>query len=137
VRSTWSPNLSHSSFRHELLSISSSFPTFFHTHILNHGCSATSVLASIPSDQSSTDLAVIPGTPFFYSIQICHCQRLRPSDRVKSRSPSSILIGGSTATKTNLPLTDSLSLFEPFSSNEPHSGVQGCKPNDAQRGGEV
>jgi hypothetical protein len=136
VRSTWSPNLSHSSFPHEL-SLFFSIATFFHTAILNHECSATSVLASVLSDQSTTDLAVIPNNPFSYIIQTCHCQRLRPSDRVKSRSSSPVLIGGSSATKTNLPLNDSLSLFEPFSSKEPNSRVQGRRPSDAQQGGAV
>src|ERR1700730_1921791 len=62
--------LNYSSFLLEAPSISSSLPTFFHTAILNHGCSATPVLVSIPSDQSFTDLAVISDYPSFYVIPI-------------------------------------------------------------------
>jgi hypothetical protein len=62
--------LNYSSFLLEVPYISSSFPKSFHTAIFNHGCSATSVLVAIPSDQSSTDLAVISDYHSFYVIPI-------------------------------------------------------------------
>jgi hypothetical protein len=62
--------LNHSSLLLEAPSLSSSLSKSFHTAIFNHGCSAPSVLVAIPSDQSSTDLAVISDYHSFYVIPI-------------------------------------------------------------------
>lgn len=114
-------------------SISTSSPCY----ILRHGCSATSVLAFFHPYQPWTDFAILSINSELSIIQSSFSSGSCRSDRIKPRAHPPKIIAGGPATKSNLPLSDSLSCFEPLSINEPCSGSQSSRPTGPQQTGKV